>query len=334
MYKFVASCICWLVVSFQTPAVLGQSSKLGRDNAVRIAEANHLLNHVRAADWFVWENVPFAIILLTEDRDFLIGHPNPSNDFTSEGIDPIVGLEVFSRLRTTNWPSGMLATFPAVQGLPTIIVGPAEASGKTSGEWVTTLLHEHLHQIQYGWPEYYAAVSALDLSKGDESGMWMLNYDFPYGDEVVSDLLSRLATGLNDSLDSLDAQPTVKALLELRTVLSEEDFRYLTFQFWQEGIARFFEYAVAEAAMDGYTPLPSFSALDDFESYGATHSLLISKLKQELSSIDSANQQRIVVYPIGGALGLMINGINKEWTKHYLRADLDVLPLLDSSLKK
>jgi hypothetical protein len=41
-------------------------------------------------------------------------------------------------------------------------------------------MHEHSHQLQNAQAGYSQAVAALGLSHGDQTGMWMLNYPFPY----------------------------------------------------------------------------------------------------------------------------------------------------------
>jgi len=65
--------------------------------------------------------------------------------------------------------------------ISTIVVGQAEnTSAKTSSSWVITVLHEHFHQLQDSQPNFYSDVNALNLARGDQTGMWMLNYAFPY----------------------------------------------------------------------------------------------------------------------------------------------------------
>src|SRR2546426_10031760 len=61
-------------------------------------------------------------------------------------------------------PPALLATFPAVTGVTTIVIGEPTNTGKTSTEWVLTVLHEHFHQLEYSHPGYYAGVDSLRLS--------------------------------------------------------------------------------------------------------------------------------------------------------------------------
>lgn len=83
--------------------------------------------------------------------------------------------------RKRMYPIAMQATFPGVNGVNTIVIGHAELTAdKTSTRWVLTVLHEHFHQLVYSQPGYYADVEKLGLAHGDKTGMWMLNYPFPY----------------------------------------------------------------------------------------------------------------------------------------------------------
>src|SRR5207247_9176473 len=109
--------------------------------------------------------------------------------------------DVYFRKRTQ--PTNFLATFPAIGGsmISTIVVGQAEnTSAKTSTPWVVTLLHEHFHQLQYSQPDYYPGTEALGLAHGDQTGMWMLNYPFPYEDPAVQQAFSAAANALAAAL--------------------------------------------------------------------------------------------------------------------------------------
>ena len=275
--------------------------------------------------------MPFAILLLTEERDFLVGHPYPSDDFVSEGVDPVLGLEVFSRPRTEAWSLQFLATFPAVNGLPTVVVGTAEATGRTSTSWVVTLLHEHFHQIQYARSDYQANVAALDLDGGDTSGMWMLNYPFPYTDQDVKTALTSLADALKDP--AVRKNDVVDILHDLKRVLSPADFRYLTFQFWQEGTSRYMEHVVARMASSGYRPTQAYRDLDDAVSYSDHADRLDEQLESELENIDVAAQGRLVMYPLGAAIGLLLERENPDWTAGYFNQELSTMQLLDMDLR-
>jgi len=234
---------------------------------VRLAEAIRVANGLRAGLWPGWSANPMPILLVTDSAEYLIGHASPSADFASIGQDALLGTEVWARARI--FPPTFLATFPAVGGVPTVVVGSAERTGKSSAGWVITLMHEHFHQWQYSEPDYYSGLAALNLSRGDTTGMWALEFPFPYDSVPVQRAVQGLATALAGALVSANPNPdadlrTVRAARDsLLALLAPDDRRYLEFQLWQEGVARWVEYASARAAARLGLSLPAFQALPD-----------------------------------------------------------------------
>jgi hypothetical protein len=147
--------------------VYGQSNpSLAETDRVRIAEAFRIGATLGNRIWADWDKAPFAVLLVTPEHEFLIRHPKPSADFTLIGYDALLKSNVYYRKRTQ--PQHLLATFPVVGGIPTIVIGQAENTDKkTSTPWVVTMLHEHFHQLQYSRPGYYDDVNALGLARGD-----------------------------------------------------------------------------------------------------------------------------------------------------------------------
>jgi len=328
MKSFASFLLLLCCLAIVPPGSVGQQSVLGDDNAIRIAEARHLLSFLRSQDAWQWDHAPFAILLLTEERDFLMGHPYPSYDFESEGIDPILGVEVFSRPRTEAWSLQFLATFPAVNGLSTVVVGTAEATGRSSTAWVVTLLHEHFHQIQYAQPDYQDNVAALDLDGGDTSGMWMLNYPFPYDEPGIASSIGQLAdVMLNTEATTTDI---AQVLRSLKQGLPAPDYRYLTFQFWQEGTARYMEHLVSRMAAQTYEPTKAFHALNDAVSYADHARELDAQLRSELKSLDVASQGRFVMYPLGAMIGMVLQREDPDWMSGYFNPRLSTLQLLNA----
>src|SRR5262249_8544366 len=186
-------------------ATANNKPKLSTTDRVRLAEAFRLADSLGNRLWPGWDRAPFAVLLITPQHEFLVRHPSPSKDFASLGKDGMLGAPVFYRKR--QFDIHFLATFPAVGGVPTIVIGQAESTDvKTSTRWVVTLLHEHFHQLQYSQPDYLARVDSLHLSGGDTTGMWMLKYPFPYARPDVIRLVARLDSALVTALhaDSSD----------------------------------------------------------------------------------------------------------------------------------
>lgn len=294
---------------------------------VRLAEAFRIGETLGDRVWKHWTAAPFAVLLVTRDHEFLIRHPQPSPDFTLVGRDPLLKCDVYARPRIHE--VGLLATFPAIQGspIPTIVIGQAEnTEKKTSAPWVVTVLHEHFHQLQYSQPTYYAEVEKLDLARGDTSGMWMLNYAFPYEQPDVKRQFEALCRRLAELMvveDNAELAAKLPAYLEerhkLEPTLGPENFRYLSFQIWQEGIARYTEYRMASLAAKHHEPSKEFRELSDFEPFGAVAEDLRSKIVEQLQTLELDRYRRVAFYPFGAAEALILDRIEPRWKRKYLK---------------
>jgi hypothetical protein len=303
-----------LIATFATTTIgEGQSApRLADPDRVRLAEAFRLADQVRAEVWTGWERTPMAVLLVADSAEYLVGHLRPTSEFTSLGRDALLERDVLVRPR--RFSPTLLATFPAVGGLSTIVVGSAENTGKSSVEWVLTLLHEHFHQWQTSLPDYYARADALGLARGDTTGQWMLNYPFPYDSVPVQRAVKALATSLarGETLEAMAQQHEA-----LRRVLSPDDARYLEFQLWQEGVARYLEIAVAEAAGRADEPSEAFRRLPDYESYSDVAKRLRRRLESELTDLSLGKERRVAFYSIGAGLAMRLDRSDEAWKSRY-----------------
>jgi hypothetical protein len=289
---------------------------------VRLAEAFRLGETLGERIWKGWGKAPFAVLLLTPEGEFLLRHPKPPQDFAPVGRDPLLRGEVFFRKRTLN--TGLLATFP-VGGVPTIVIGQAEnTSAKTSTPWVLTVLHEHFHQLQNSQPDYYDAVGGLNLSRGDQTGMWMLNFAFPYGDAEVKSRFEALSKLLAEALQARgkrDFSARLARYLEARrafaSALAPDDYRYFSFQAWQEGVSRYTEYRVAEWAAKSYKPTKEFRALKDYTTFGEVADRGQQGLLGELTTLRLEGYGRVAFYPLGAGEALLLDRVNRRWRDRY-----------------
>ena len=168
MRRSVCGLVLLLLASVAAPTVGAAQAEVPRRDRVRLAEAMRLADKLGDEIWPGWRHTPMPVLLVTDSVEFLIGHSEPSADFAKLGYDSLLTREV--RTRPRQFPPTLLATFPAVSGKPTIVIGSAERTGKSSTAWVLTLMHEHFHQWQSSRPDYYAGVARLDLAHGDTTG--------------------------------------------------------------------------------------------------------------------------------------------------------------------
>jgi hypothetical protein len=310
--------------------LLAASSSLAQDvpkvpevDRIRLAEAFRLGESLSDRVWEGWSKIPFAVLLVTPDHEFLIRHPRPSKEFVLVGYDPLLKSNVYFRKR--QYSTSFLATFPAVGGLSTIVIGQAENTyKKSSTPWVITVLHEHFHQLQEAQPNYFAEVEALNLSRGDQTGMWMLNYAFPYDAPEVKQQFAIMTRLLVEALEakkrsafSAKLAAYLEARQRLQKSLSPDDYKYLSFQLWKEGIARYTEIRMAKLAAAEFKPSREFRALKDFRSFEAVARQLTNDTLKELSTFRVENQKRELFYPLGGGEGLLLDRVNPKWQSRY-----------------
>lgn len=312
-----------VLLSFAATVSAQVKPRIDETDRIRLAEAFRIGATLGNRIWANWDKAPFALLLVTPEYEFLIRHPKPSPDFTLTGYDALLQSNVYYRERTQ--PTNLLATFPVVGGIPTIVIGqPENTDKKTSTPWVVTMLHEHFHQLQYSQPGYYEGVNALGLSRGDQSGMWMLNYPFPYDWPEMKEQFSLLSRLLADALHAktrsdfeLKLAAYMKQRHELEMTLSPDDYRYFSFQMWQEGIARYTEYRIAKMAAARYKPSKAFRALKDYQSFAEVANRIKGGIIIELVLRKLANEKRVMFYALGAGEGLLLDRVDPSWRRRY-----------------
>ncbi|MGI9068593.1 MAG: hypothetical protein ACR2HX_19595 [Pyrinomonadaceae bacterium] len=315
--------LTFVVLLYAHSALAQDKPNVPEIDRIRLAEAFRLGESLGDRVWKDWNKAPFAVLLVTPEHEFLIRHPRPSKDFTLVGNDSLLKSDVYFRKR--QFGINLLATFPAVGGVSTIVIGQAENTDKkTSTPWVVTVLHEHFHQLQDSQPNSYAETEALNLSRGDKTGMWMLNYPFPYDSPEVRQQFSALGRLLVAALQarkktvfSTRLAAYLAARQQMQKMLSPDDYRYFSFQLWKEGLARYTEYRVARLAAAKYKPGKEFRALKDFTPFETVANHLMSATMKELSTLRLEDSKRIAFYPLGAGEGLLLDRVNSKWQSRY-----------------
>ena len=292
------------------------------EDRIRIAEAMRVSELYGEKIWSGFNVVPFTIILVTDSVEFLINHPSPSNDFILLNDDSLLSSNVY--YRKTTYSKKLLATFPAVKGRNTIVIGTPENTGKNTTDWIITLLHEHFHQYANSGPNYYSAVDSLKLSRGDRTGMWMLNYPFPYSDSTVVYQYKRYISAIVKCLADIDSSSFhldlgeyLKARRSLQQALNPADYRYFSFQIWQEGIARYSEYKFLDL-LKGDRSSKKVSDLFDFVPFDKYQTDFYQKQINQLKTNNLEVNKRVCFYAVGFAEGLILDKLNPSWRDQYL----------------
>ncbi|MCU1287179.1 MAG: hypothetical protein JWO13_3529 [Acidobacteriales bacterium] len=287
-------------------------------DAVRVAEFYRLASQIQDKVWPDWKKTASPLLLVTPGTEFLTHHPAPPKEFTRVADD------VYARPR--QFPAHLLATFPAFGPPSVIVIGQAQnTDAKTSTPWLIVVMHEHFHQLQNSQPGYYDAINNLGLSGGDTSGMWMLNYPFPYDKPEVAAGFARLRDLLLNALAENDKKNFKKLAKQYASErakwfasLSPNDHKYFSFQVWQEGIARYTQVKAAEAAAD-YQPTPEYASLSDYQSFTTIALNARGETLDELKRVDLAKSKRTSVYSFGAAEGMLLDRMNPGWKSEYFK---------------
>jgi hypothetical protein len=255
------------------------------------------------------------------------------------GYDRLLRSDVYYRKRTQS--VNFLATFPLVGGISTIVVGQAENTWvKTSTPWVVTVLHEHFHQLQDSQAGYYAEVGALDLAGGDETGMWQLNYPFPYEQPEITRQFAILGERLAEALQAGYQKDFAGKLEAYRAerrkfvdLLSPKDYRYLSFQLWKEGVSRYTEYRVAETAARKFKPSKAFRELKDYRTFREIADATRTTILKQLTTLRLDRAKREAFYPLGAGEAMLLDRANPGWQTRYLTEKFYVEKYFDAPVK-
>lgn len=317
-----------IIISFVFIAftlTFAQAQEIRKDDKVRIAEAEKITDKYGDEVWKDWSKVPFTLLLVTDKYEFLINHPNPSDDFKKLGYDSLLKSNVYFRNKTFN--EHFLATFPAVNGVNTIVVGLPENTSRSSIAWIFTILHEHFHQYQYSHPDYYPAVDSLGLSGGDNTGMWMLNYKFPYDNKEVDEQYGIMMKAMKDVMEFYGTKEFEMMLSDFRNerakfkrLLDEKDYAYFSFQNWQEGIADYTEMKLMELLQkDNYQFSDAVKKLNDYTPLDS-FAVKYYNNKINLAQYEKLNEdKRVCFYTSGSLEGLILDKVNPDWRDLYFK---------------
>ena len=306
-----------ILLLFITDLSLGQSAPhITLEDKLRIREAITISEKYGEQIWSGIGKTTFAIVLVTDSIEFLMFHPAPSPDFSLSETDSILHAKIYWRKR--QFSPNLLATFPAVNGINCVVVGTPENTGRNTTEWIITLLHEHFHQYVYSQPDYYASVEKLELSGDDQTGMWMLNYPFPYSTQGVAKQYNKYVLSLSKAITGYKIKGYLKQRKKLKELLKPADYRYFSFQLWQEGIARYTEYKFLEA-MKSYQPSQEVAGMTGFISFDQYKEKLYTDEIKNLLQVKLPDGQRVCFYASGFAEGLLLDKLNPVWRGSFLK---------------
>jgi hypothetical protein len=163
---------------------------------------------------------------------------------------------------------------------------------------------------QWSLPDYYRRVDALDLNGGDTTGMWMLDFPFPYENAAAGRAYAEASAALADALERR-GQPSFPPAFDLYLAarrrfaasVSAREWRYLDFELWQEGTARWTEIQLGKVYPD--------PAVRDAAT--ALEKATLAGLREA----DLKTQRRELAYPYGAAEAMLMSACGPAWRKAY-----------------
>ena len=114
----------------------------------------------------------------------------------------------------------------------------------------------------------------------------------------------------------------------LRSRLSPADYRYFEFQLWQEGVARFIEYAVAREGAESGESATAFRSVSDYQPYSGAAEGARRSLRRELDQLALGRQRRVAFYPLGAAIALLLEETRPDWKRAYAARPFALAALL------
>ncbi len=234
-------------------------------------------------------------------------HGSIADGFSTLPPDPITKCDLQERANV--FPKNLLAAMPVIDGVSTIVMGTPQSTGKDEQSWTRTIFHEHFHQYQSKFGSYYKRLNDLNLSNGDNTGMWMLNYPFPYKDEHFNAALSRASHDLHEAITQHDASSQehvsayLKARQELQASVSASDWKYLELQLWAEGVARWTEIEIAMRSSD--------------HKVAESGAELKHRTISSLLALDATKLGREIAYPFGAAEAMLLERCKPGWRHDY-----------------
>ena len=317
-----------------------QSPQLSRPDAVLLAEAYHLWHTLGEKVWAGWTRVSVPFIYVTNDYEYAVGFPKTIEGYTPLGQDAVLGKSIQARKHV--FGTHTAASFP-YEGVPTIIIGTPAALEKSPAAWVLTASHEMFHVLQDSRGGIQK-VAQLKIGSDTDPG-WQLNFPFPYKDADVMRLihlqgypLYLAATDSDEGGVKYDAGTAADAVRVYRIFLKQQSpdnkfYDYSRFQEWQEGIAFYTEYRMAELAASGdYQPTEAFRQLPDYKSYRQVWDEDYKNRTFLVKHAGRAAQSRTAFYHLGLGKGLLLDKLMPDWKSRYFAPGVWLDDLIFSAL--
>ena len=308
------------------PLSFAQQDISERDVAL-IREVNNLQKNLGSRIWQTWvvDKIPF--LYKTKMQDFLFDHPNPPEDFNAV-FSPNLNKLVWTRVnRDTN---AYQATMDINEYLTVVMTEPD--SFYDPSLWVLKTTHEIFHLYQ----GYYRPTQPFQEKY---AGTNELTFNFTFTDEKVSAagqieavyLFSMLRKENWTRSDTLDIKRYLKNMNSIMKYVFPDtlQYNYKKLIEWKEGVASYTEREIANLASQSifYKPSKDFQIQFPNCSYSNTfhNKYGENNIFNPLRFVYEGIKNKMVFYFIGLGKAYLLDKLDPDWKKKYLKFDLDAL---------
>jgi hypothetical protein len=222
-------------------------------DAILIREGYRVFSFLRNQGWpRLFEIFPTPLVLITDDSQYLFGHPAPPEGYFLTRQTHRVFKHVYGVERSMDC-GGSVDTRP-LYGAPTIIMPSLECADQNPTEWIFDYVRGAFRLYSYSRNELLR-VARLDVPFPDPENEWKQTFPFPGRDPDVIKAFDELANYLAKTFWEVDADekrellrgyaPKRARLREALDALSGEHsnddfFRYMC---WSDGLAHYVAYS-------------------------------------------------------------------------------------------
>ncbi|HEX7677869.1 MAG TPA: hypothetical protein VF713_07080, partial [Thermoanaerobaculia bacterium] len=173
---------------------------------------------------------------------------------------------------------------------------------------------------------------------------WQLSYPFPYTDTRIRRAMHGTGRGLYRCIESDNGVPyesnvaddAVQTLGDLLDALypGSKNYAYLKFVVTKEGVARYFEYRIAELAARDYHPTPAYASLDGAGAFTRAWESYYKPMPFQIKQLGNVSQSRNEFYNFGLGMALVLDRIEPDWQKKYFDAGVWLDDLLHDATRR
>ncbi|HXH41748.1 MAG TPA: hypothetical protein VNN08_24200 [Thermoanaerobaculia bacterium] len=313
-----------LITLFAALFALPLAAEVAPEHLVRLAESFRMAEVLGPRVWPGFTAADSPVILIDGKSEYLLNSRERPEGFTATD-QTFRGRIVY--FRPSVFPPSLQASFPAI-GRPAVVIGTPEGTSTEPPVWTIVVLHElfHVYTFTHGEIE---KVASLAIGPSDD-GRWQLTYPFPYTDARVRRamhvaghaLYGCIGSGADLPYEADVADEAVRTFGDLvdASFPGTKDRSYMKFVITKEGVARYFEYRIADLAARDYKPTAAYVELEGANAFTRAWDSYYKAMPFQIKHLGNVSQSRNEFYNLGMGIALVLDRIEPEWQKKYFDA--------------